>query len=293
MSISVRRAASGDIHGLNTAEQMWVITGTADENEALEALCDDAPMTIPKLTGYLVRKDVQVEAVFIDPARPERCSWRGRAIYQSPDVTSWHFSTRKTLGSKSIRGSTRAGTMHVKRSLSTVGAYGTGATAGDNDGFIGLKPTSEGGVDIEGADMVTRGCDFQVLAVYATGSYPSLGAIYALSGCTNSGPVTITDSETGLTISAAIGELLYHGGDFGDKRDDGGLEWLHHFSMSPNATGLIIGDITGIAKKGWEYLWARHREEPNETLGLLAPKAVAAYVERMYPSASFAPLGLT
>jgi len=39
------------------------------------------------------------------------------------------------------------------------------------------------------------------------------------------------------------------------------------FAASPNATDLTVGDITGIEKKGWEYLWVRYADaEDEETL---------------------------
>ena len=51
----------------------------------------------------------------------------------------------------------------------------------------------------------------------------------------------------------AAGECLFLGAA-GTKRGSGDWEIGYRFASSTNVTGLIVGDITGINKKGWEYL---------------------------------------
>lgn len=43
-------------------------------------------------------------------------------------------------------------------------------------------------------------------------------------------------------------------------------DWVVTFSFaaSPNAVELTVGDITGIDKKGWEYLWVRYQDAEDE-----------------------------
>ena len=64
------------------------------------------------------------------------------------------------------------------------------------------------------------------------------------------------------------------------------------FAASPNATGLVVGDITGIAKKGWEYLWVRYADAEDTSAKVLVKKPIAAYVEQVYPYGNFAGLGI-
>ena len=61
---------------------------------------------------------------------------------------------------------------------------------------------------------------------------------------------------------------------------------------SPNRTGITVGDITGIAKKGWEYLWVRYEDAEDSTAKTLVKRPVAAYVEKVYESGDFAALGI-
>ncbi|RLS54091.1 MAG: hypothetical protein DWH91_12750, partial [Planctomycetota bacterium] len=60
----------------------------------------------------------------------------------------------------------------------------------------------------------------------------------------------------------------------------------------PNATGLVIGEITGINKEGWEYLWVRYADAEDTTAKVLVKKPIAVYVEQVYPTNSFASLGI-
>jgi hypothetical protein len=57
-------------------------------------------------------------------------------------------------------------------------------------------------------------------------------------------------------------------GASGSQRGTEDWEITFSFAASPNATGLTVGDITGIEpKKGWEYLWVRYADaEDAETL---------------------------
>ena len=55
-------------------------------------------------------------------------------------------------------------------------------------------------------------------------------------------------------------------------------------------TGLQVGDITGIDKKGWEYLWVRYADAEDQNV--LVKRPIAAYVEQVYESGNFALLGI-
>jgi hypothetical protein len=55
---------------------------------------------------------------------------------------------------------------------------------------------------------------------------------------------------------------------------------------------LSIGPINGINKKGWEYLWVRHSDQEDTAAKALVKRPIAAYVERVYESGSFAALQL-
>ena len=57
-------------------------------------------------------------------------------------------------------------------------------------------------------------------------------------------------------------------------------------------TGLVIGEITDIAKKGWEYLWVRYTDVEDTTAKALVKRPAAVYIEKVYLDGDFADLGV-
>ena len=50
--------------------------------------------------------------------------------------------------------------------------------------------------------------------------------------------------------------------------------------------------MTGIDKKGWEYLWVRYEDAEDAAANALVKKPTAAYVEKVYEEGDFAGLGI-
>jgi hypothetical protein len=98
----------------------------------------------------------------------------------------------------------------------------------------------------------------------------------------------------------AAGEVLFMGCNGSQQWDDekGSGPWSLSFKFvaSVNAgagqalPALTIGDITGIAKKGHEYLWVKYESDASGTSLLKKPKHV--YVNQVYRPANFNLLGL-
>jgi hypothetical protein len=90
------------------------------------------------------------------------------------------------------------------------------------------------------------------------------------------------------------GECLFLGAS-GAQRGGGDWEINFQFAGSQNIgpnPGLKVGDITGIAKWGWEHLWARYVDVVDEETNTLVKRATAAYVEQVYFPGNFAALGI-
>jgi len=81
-------------------------------------------------------------------------------------------------------------------------------------------------------------------------------------------------------------------GASGSKRGQEDWEITFRFAASPNVTGLVIGDIRGINKKGWEYLWVRYTDDEDAAAKTLVKRPIAAYVEQVYPYGDFSGLGI-
>ncbi len=105
--------------------------------------------------------------------------------------------------------------------------------------------------------------------------------LFNLTGTVNNG------SFRGL----AGGECLFLGAS-GSMRGEADWEVSFRFAGSPNKTGLQVGDIAGINKKGWEYLWVRYQDSEDMAAKVLIKKPIAAYIEKVYEDGNFGLLGI-
>jgi hypothetical protein len=111
--------------------------------------------------------------------------------------------------------------------------------------------------------------------------------------------------RTGTTNNAAFrtflaGEVLFLGcsgnQEWDEEKGDGPWSLSYKFVASPNAgvgqtlPPIEIGTITGIEKKGHEYLWVRYENSVSSGNVLKKPRYV--YVNQVYASSDFADLGI-
>ncbi|MCK4625174.1 MAG: hypothetical protein KAV00_07685, partial [Phycisphaerae bacterium] len=57
-------------------------------------------------------------------------------------------------------------------------------------------------------------------------------------------------------------------------------------------TGLTVGDIVNINKKGWEYMWVRYADAEDAAAKAIVKKPVAVYIEKVYEDGDFSTLGI-
>ena len=76
------------------------------------------------------------------------------------------------------------------------------------------------------------------------------------------------------------------------KRGSDDREITFRFAASPNKTGLTVGDIVNINKKGWEYMWVRYADAEDATAKAIVKKPAAVYVEKVYEEGDFSTLGI-
>jgi hypothetical protein len=174
---------------------------------------------------------------------------------------------------------TGGGTQHINQSLQTVGMYvAPGEVAANFGGAIGVNQDQ-----IEGTDITVPVFSFTethyINSALVTGAYKL--ALFMLTGRVNGG------SFKGF----AAGEVLFLGAS-GSKRGTDDWEISFRFAASPNVAGLSLGNITGINKQGWHYLWVRFEDDEDTTAKKLIKKPVSAYVERVYEYGDFSALGI-
>lgn len=182
------------------------------------------------------------------------------------------------VGESSFSFDTSGGTQHVTQSLATVHRYAASGTAPDFGGAVGVTHDNVEGVDIT-IPVYSFAETHYLAASFVTQAYK--GTLFNLTGKVNSG------SFKGL----AAGECLFLGAS-GSKRGADDWEITYRFAGSPNRTGLVVGPISGIAKKGWEYMWVRYADSEDVAAKAIVKKPIAVYIERVYDEGNFAALGI-
>jgi hypothetical protein len=248
-----------------SAELRYTVRGTDDDVAARVAL-EGASPTVYDLYNdglWLVPRD----SATVEPVGNDL--WEGIVRYSlSPQENESIFSF-----------DTGGGTQHITQSLQTVASHAPpGKTAPDFKGAIGVTDDSVEGVDITVPVYTFSETHFLPDAL-VTPAYKA--TLFALTGRVNNAPWK----------GFALGEVLFLGAA-GSKRGLGPWEISYRFAASPNVTGLTVGEITGVAKKGWEYLWVRYADAEDTVAKALVKKPIAAYVERVYEYGDFSLLGI-
>lgn len=243
-----------------SVELKFVIRGTDDDIAARSALLAASPV----LYANLIRQTAQITPIGY-------LVWEGTVRYgrRKPPET----------GDSSYQFDTTGGTLHITQSLQTMARYAPpGKTAPNYFGAIGVSGDNVEGVDI--TIPVNSFSETHYLPVsFVTEAYKT--TVEYLTGTVNAMPFR----------GKAAGEVLFLGAS-GSQRGQEDWEITFKFSVSRNRTGITIGDITGIAKMGWDYLWVKYEDAEDAAAGALIKKPVAVYVEKVYPDGDFTLLGI-
>ncbi|MFN9916689.1 MAG: hypothetical protein ACK53L_29135, partial [Pirellulaceae bacterium] len=231
-----------------SVDLIYMVQGTEDD-AAVRALVE---ATIPALYAGLVFQTYHI-------AHQGGGVWEVSARYGKKEP--------KDTGDSSFSFDTGGGTTHVTQSLATIGSYAPpGRTAPNFQGAIGVTTDS-----VEGTDITVPIYNFTethyIPIALVTGAYKA--TLFFLTGKVNAGAFK----------GFAPGEVLFLGAS-GSQRGEEDWEITFRFAASPNVTGLAVGPITGIAKRGWEYLWVRYADAEDQHV--LVKQPIAAYVEKVY-----------
>lgn len=248
-----------------SVELKYIVFGTNNDLTAKSQLASSSPAVYDDLP----RQTIQIEPLAND-------IWEGTVRYGTTE------SSPPQTGQSSFAFDTGGGTQHITHSRSTVGIFApSGVTAPNFQGAIGVTDNGVNGVDI--TVPVYQFSETHIIAPSAvTPAYK--GTLFFLTGKVNNAEFK------GL----ATGECLFLGAS-GSRRGttpEDPWEISFRFAGSPNATGLAVGPIAGIAKKGWEYLWVRYAEVEDTSAKVLVKRPIAAYVEQVYDYGNFAGLGI-
>ena len=242
-------------------QRVYIVVGTDNDAEVLDAIAENTPS---KVSG-LPRMSISISQTGTD-------TWEAVVTYRDPEQQR---KTQQPDDPVRISFSTLGATQHINYSLATVGRWvKAGETAPQ---FYNAIAVDENGP--QGIDITVPSLHFQVTKTYPGGQAPSPATLSAYTGCVNA------DTWYGF----APGTVLFLGAE-GGTRADGNVEITYHFAAQPNVSNITIGGISGITKRGWDYLWVWYRRKVENGVTTFQP--VCVQTERVYPSANFAGLGL-
>jgi len=252
--------------GTESAESYWIITGTNDELVAK--------------TSFLAFLPTAIDGLPFQNAHVEQIAplvWDGTANYGKAQQ-----SEPPQTGDSVFNFDTSGGTQHITQSLANVGNHApAGVTAPDYKGAIGATHDGVEGVDIT-VPVYTFSETHYLAPAAVTPGYKA--TLYFLTGKVN---------NSGFKGTAA-GECLFLGATGTRRGTDVDDDWEinFRFAASPNRTGIVIGTITGINKKGWEYLWVRYEDIEDNDAKVLVKRPASVHIERVYESGDFSALGI-
>ena len=201
--------------------------------------------------------------------------WRGNAEYglsQRAIVSD--------VGFDEFSFETSGGTRHITNSLATVSNTNAGGDpAPDFKGAIGVTAT-----DVQGVDVTIPVFNFTRRLVKSNSSVTAsyIADVYALTG-------TVNDSSWG---AYAAGEVLFLGASGVERGDDSGWDLTFKFSVIPNETNIVVGDITVPSKQGWEYMWVRYADQEDTLAKVIVKRPLSVHVEQVYRYEDFGLLEL-
>lgn len=248
------------------SELVYVVRGTDDELIARAEVETESPESYEGRTSRRIALESQGHEL-----------WEATVSYTAPQEPQVTPSTNDVV----VSFDTSGGTQHITQSLQTMGSYNEGAQFGIIPNFFGAIGVTNNSV--EGVDIVVPVFAFSethyLTDEVVTASYRS--ALFALTGKVNDGDFR----------EYAEGEVLFMGVS-GARRGSGDWELTFKFQASPNRFNFNVGPILVEEKRGWDYMWVRYEEEEDLGAYAVVKRPVAVVIERVYPRANFAGLGI-
>lgn len=263
-----------------SAELLYLVQGTASEADAMAAVLAAAPATYDFGSGSvsLPRQPPELEPIHVDTSGSGDGMWEARVRYQDNGQTS---SPPPQEDENTFSFDTTGGTQKITQSLNTIASYAASGTAPNFQGAIGFD-----GEKVEGCEITVPVFKFSETH-YKAPSF--VDQAYKLKVMEVTGTV-----NGGAFRGFSVGEVLFLGAAGARRGRSAGDLWeiTFHFAASKNRTGLTVGPITGIAKKGWEYLWVLYEDGVDATAKGRVRTPKGAYVEQVYRAGDFSWLSI-
>jgi len=258
----------------------FFVTGTSDSSEAIEAVRQYIQIYITPPTGMVPlapvarvvkadasednsRIDVSVDYVNGNSDYPELAKLKQIEDYSNQ--LSFNFAT--------------ANSILLQVALNTTGYAPSGETAPDLKGCINVT-NDNGNPEVKGISLDEMAGSFSISVTRPSVTMGYLRTLMRAMGKVNS------DDIWGFSA----GELRFIGVSGNQNSSSGSWRINYTLAVSENQTGLTVGGISGIEKKGWEYMWPYFEIQKDATAKILVKNPLAIYVQQIYRTTAFSTL---
>ena len=247
----------------DSASHMLIYKAAGEQDDFIvhQYAIANTPVTVVRPTGVLYRNQVRLH--------PE-----GFQLYRVEVSYAKLGRGTMPIGKVTFNFDTSGGTTHVRVAKKHVRSYG-GFDGPESNFHKGAINVSQDG-HVEGTDVVIPYLKFSLMFKFASGQV-TLAYVKKLAAITGT-----TNSQRFLSFEPS--ELLFRGAT-GDDGTDVESTVRYDFEASQNASGLTFGDITGVDKAGWDYLWFEFKDEVVD--GHPGTQPLFAHVERVYDQSDF------
>ena len=256
------------------------ITDSANSTVVARYVVKNSSDTIP--TNAELRDYVRTISPLTNLGLPRLSSATVPAGWQRWRVTVTYGTDNDGGGSALNGGSsssfeTGGGSQHIKFSRSTRASYKEPNQADQANfcGAINVSGQTVGGTDIS-VPVYTFTETRTFSAALVNDSYKN--TLYQATAKTNDAPISFF----------GIGEVLFLGATGQENGNE--IAVTGSFAASPTISGLSVGEISGIYKQGWDFLWVYFDEDVKNNF--LIKKPIFAFVEEVYESYNLQSTGL-
>jgi hypothetical protein len=204
-------------------------------------------------------------------------AWEVTAHYESQGYASTDPDPKK----RSRQFDTGGGTAKVTVAFSERRYAASGSTAPDMKGAVNVDGDNVSGVDVT-VPTLQWSETYDVPSGIVTEGY--IKAVAGITGRINDAGFRSFEAEEVLFLGCSGSQ------QWDEDKGFGPWSLSYKFAASQNATGLTIGPVTGVEKKGWDFLWVVYEDAVDQNTRLKRPKFV--YCNQVYRKASFSTLGI-
>jgi len=263
----------------------YIVLGTDDDQEAIEALAGVAPASF----RGLYRGECEVSDLFVDEDNPEESIMEAVVPYQPLGKTKSESYEPPVAGDVVESFDMTSGTEHLTQSIRTLGRYLR------SDAPVEKALDCQGGIKWNGQECEGVDMEFGIFAWperwYIADADMTWAYKRAIARCYK----RINKHSFRGWLPADV--LLY--GARGSKRVQGDWELTFEFHAIQTETNIRIPGLPEGAeeddtphilipvKRGWDYVWLRKEPKEDTAAGKLGEVPVEAYLEQLYKMVDF------